>query len=128
MLSSSKQGIRIYVHDTVKFSKEEKKRTNATQVLAMKPLIRVVFIKLALNLYKYLLPKVILPKLTEINPITILMYSYELCTVVVFASSKNISARSGALTLISFDPCAIASIIIETIKGISNSLSMRLRL
>ena len=104
MDSSNKHGIRIYVHDTVKFRRDERKRTNATQVFAMKPLISVVFMKFALNLYKYLLPKVILPKLTEINPITILMYSCELFTSFVLPSSKNISASSGALTLISFEP------------------------
>lgn len=66
------------MHDTVKFSNDDKNRTNATQVLAINPFINVVFIKFALNLYKYRLPKVILPKLTEINPMTILMYSCEL--------------------------------------------------
>ena len=113
------------MHDTVYPKKLARNRHNAVHVFAMQPFDKETFMNLDLNLSRYLTPRVTAPNTTDTNATAIEMYSS--CIWICFFEDDNMnsSAVKGADTLISFDPCAMANIQIETDRGISNSLSIR---
>jgi hypothetical protein len=115
----------MYVHDTVKPRKELKKRQRLAHVFAIHPLDSETRINLDLNLSKYRTPSEMAPITTANSAIAIESSCSRVSNVVFEGESMNNSAVSGADTLISFEPCAIASMQIETDRGNSKSLSMR---
>ena len=74
-LSMSRQGIRMYVLETVKFRKEAANSMIETHVFAMKPFTIVVFMNLACYLYRSCCLTRMLPSSTLISPTVIERYS-----------------------------------------------------
>ena len=70
----------------------------------MNPFDSVIFMNFERNLSRYLTPNVTEPKITDMSPTIIAMYSCFDANSVTLGVSMKSSAASGAETLISLEP------------------------